>query len=30
MNDSTGEKLLATPLELDPFARDLRESVDSG
>jgi hypothetical protein len=24
MNDSPGEKLLATPLDLDPFTRDLR------
>jgi Gas vesicle protein K len=24
MTDSPGEKLLATPLDLDPFARDLR------
>jgi hypothetical protein len=25
MNDAPGEKLLATPLDLDPFARDLRQ-----
>jgi hypothetical protein len=25
MNDSPGEKLLAAPLDLDPFARDLRQ-----
>jgi hypothetical protein len=29
MNDSPGEKLLATPLDLDPFARDLRRLDDA-
>jgi hypothetical protein len=29
MTDSPGEKLLATPLNLDPFARDLRRLDDA-
>jgi hypothetical protein len=29
MTDSPGEKLLATPLDLDPFARDLRRLDDA-
>lgn len=29
MNDSPGEKLLATPLDLDPFTRDLRRLDDA-
>ena len=29
MTDSPGEKLLATPLDLDPFARDLRRFDDA-
>ena len=29
MNDSPGEKLLAAPLDLDPFARDLRRLDDA-
>jgi hypothetical protein len=29
MSDSPGEKLLATPLDLDPFARDLRRLDDA-
>jgi hypothetical protein len=29
MNDSPGDKLLATPLDLDPFARDLRRFDDA-
>jgi hypothetical protein len=29
MSDSPGEKLLAAPLDLDPFARDLRRFEDA-
>ena len=29
MSDSPGEKLLAAPLDLDPFARDLRRLDDA-
>jgi hypothetical protein len=29
MNDSPGDKLLATPLDLDPFARDVRRLDDA-
>jgi len=29
MTDSPGEKLLATPLDLDPFARDIRRLDDA-